>query len=187
MHIRVQSWFPFSVDVCLNGRQWLARQLARLGIAYKKRDNCFTWIEDCRAAPRLLEEQLVTNWPKLMNSFLEMAHPLYSEITAPMPGLSYYWSAAQSAYATEGLYEPAQQLPELYPKFLGRAISTFQSPDVLGFLGRKVPKTTGQPRTNFQGEVNSSLQYRVEGVRIRHTLKGNSRKMYDKEGSVLRV
>ena len=52
MHIRVQSWFPFSVDVCLNGRQWLARQLDRVGLAYQKRDNCFTWIEDCRAAQK---------------------------------------------------------------------------------------------------------------------------------------
>ena len=22
MHVRVQSWFPFSVEVCLNGREW---------------------------------------------------------------------------------------------------------------------------------------------------------------------
>jgi hypothetical protein len=58
---------------------------------------------------------------------------------------------------------------------------------VLRFLGRKVPKSTGQPRANFQGEVNSRLQCRVEGVRIRHALNGNSLKMYDKEGSVLRV
>jgi hypothetical protein len=187
MHIRVQSWFPFSVDVCLNGRQWLARQLDRVGIAYHKRDNCFTWIEDCRAAQRLLDEQLATNWPKLMNSFLEMAHPLYSEITAPMPGLCYYWSASQSEYATDVLFEQAQQLQELYPKFLRHAISTFQSSDVLRFLGRKVTKSTGGPRTNFQGEVNSRLQHRVEGVRIRHTLNANSLKMYDKESRVLRV
>jgi hypothetical protein len=187
MHIRVQSWFPFSVDVCLNGRQWLARQLDRAGIGYHKRDNCFSWIEDCRAAQRLLDEQLATNWPRLMNSFLEMVHPLHHEITAPMPGLSYYWSASQSEYATDVLFEQAQQLQKLYPKFLCHAISTFQSPDVLRFLGRKVPISTGQPRANFQGEVSSRLQCRVEGVRIRHSLNGNSLKMYDKEGSVLRV
>jgi len=187
MHIRVQSWFPFSVDVCLNGRQWLARQLDGAGIAYHKQDNCFTWIEDCAAAQRLLDQQLSTNWPALMNSFLEMAHPLGSEITAPMPGLSYYWSASQSEYATDVLFDQAQQLQKLYPKFLRHAISTFQSPDVLRFLGRKVPKSSGRPRTNFQGEVSSSLQHRAEGVRIRHTLNGNSLKMYDKEGSVLRV
>lgn len=32
MHVRVQSWFPFTVDVCLNGRHWLARQMDRVGL-----------------------------------------------------------------------------------------------------------------------------------------------------------
>ena len=73
MHIRVQTWFPFSVDVCINGRQWLARQMDRAGIDYQQRDNCFIQVEDCAAGQRLLDEQLRSNWPALMNSFLELA------------------------------------------------------------------------------------------------------------------
>src|ERR1700719_1747874 len=90
------SWFPFSVDVCINGRQWLARQMDRAGIGYRQRDNCFLWIEDCAAAQKLLAEQLASHWPALLQSFLALAHPLHCEITAPMRGLSYYWSASQS-------------------------------------------------------------------------------------------
>lgn len=187
MHIRVQTWFPFSVDVCLNGRQWLARQMDRAGIDYQQRDNCFIWIKDYAAVQELLDEQLRGDWPALMNAFLELAHPLHSEITAPMVGLSYYWSASQSEYATDVLFDQTQELQKLYPKFLCHAISTFQSPDVFRFLGRKVSPCSGQIRANFQGEVSSRLQNRPEGVRIRHTLNGNSLKMYDKEGSVLRV
>ena len=37
MHVRLQTWFPFQVDICLNGRHWLARQLDRAGIAYQKK------------------------------------------------------------------------------------------------------------------------------------------------------
>src|SRR5262245_29640361 len=187
MHIRVQTWFPFSVDLCLNGRQWLARQMDRAGIGYQQQDNCFTWIEDCAAAQKLLDEQLCSNWPVLMNSFLEIAHPLHGESTAPMAGLSYYWSASQSEYATDVLFDQAGQLQKLYPKFIRHAISTFQSPDVLRFLGRRIPKSSGKVRANFEGQVSSALKERAEGVRIRHTLNGNSLKMYDKEGSVLRV
>ena len=113
MHIRVQTWFPFSVDVCLNGRQWLARQLDRAGIDYQQRDNCFICIEDCAAAQQLLDEQLRSNWPALMNSFLEIAHPLHGEITAPMADLSYYWSASQSEYATDVLFDQAEELQKL--------------------------------------------------------------------------
>jgi len=187
MHIRVQTWFPFSVDVCLNGRQWLARQLDRAGFDYQQRDNCFICIEDCAAAQQLLDEQLRSNWPALMNSFLEIAYPLHGEITAPMADLSYYWSASQSEYATDVLFDQAEELQKLYPKFIRHAISTFQSPDVLRFLGRKVPAYSGKARASFQGQLSSRLQRRPEGVRIRHTLNGNSLKMYDKEGSVLRV
>src|SRR6185369_5626236 len=39
MHLRLQSWFPFQVEVCLNGRHWLARQLDEAGVAYRKREN----------------------------------------------------------------------------------------------------------------------------------------------------
>jgi hypothetical protein len=39
----------------------------------------------------------------------------------------------------------------------------------------------------FAGEVVSDLRKRPEGVRIKHRLNGNSIKMYDKQGSVLRV
>ncbi len=55
------------------------------------------------------------------------------------------------------------------------------------FLGRKVPQSSGKAHAGFEGEVNSRLQQRAEGVRIRHTLNGNSLKMYDKESSILRV
>jgi hypothetical protein len=140
LHIRVQTWFPFSVDVCLDGRQWLARQMDRAGIGYRQRDNCFLWVEDCAAAQQLLDQQAASNWPALMQSFLAMAHPLQGEITASMPGLSYYWSASQSEYATDVVFDQAEQLQRLYPKFLRHAISSFQSPDVLRFLGRKVPQ-----------------------------------------------
>jgi len=55
------------------------------------------------------------------------------------------------------------------------------------FLGRKVPQSSGKAHAGFEGEVNSRLQQRAEGVRIRHTLNGNSLKMYDKFGLILRI
>src|ERR1041384_6507550 len=54
MHVRLQTWLPFSIQVCVNGREWLARQMDRAGIRYTKRDNCFTYIEDIGAAQRLM-------------------------------------------------------------------------------------------------------------------------------------
>jgi len=54
------------------------------------------------------------------------------------------------------------------------------------FLGRKVPVHTGV-NGHFLGEVQSDLVARPEGMRLKHRLGHNSIKMYDKQGSVLRV
>jgi len=34
-----QTWFPFNLWCCINGREWLARQLDEEGIGYMKREN----------------------------------------------------------------------------------------------------------------------------------------------------
>lgn len=46
MNARIQTWFPFGIQVCLNGREWLARQMDARGLRYERRDNCFVWIAD---------------------------------------------------------------------------------------------------------------------------------------------
>ena len=179
MHVRVQSWFPFTVEVCLNGREWLARQMDRAGISYVQADNCFIKLRDPAAAQSLLDEQLHTDWPKLLGQLLSVAHPLHAEICTPL-GQGYYWSASQTEYATDVLFGQAQDLAALYPQFLHHAIRSFASQDVLRFLGRSRP-------TRCRGQMSSTLKHRPEGIRLRHSVNGNSLKMYDKEGQVLRV
>src|SRR5262249_28157152 len=56
-YVRLQTWFPFTVYVGMNGREWLARQMDKAGLGYQRRDNCFSWIEDWARAQQLLDEQ----------------------------------------------------------------------------------------------------------------------------------
>jgi hypothetical protein len=53
MNARIQTWFPFRIQICLNGREWLARSMDAAGLRYVRQDNCFPWIEDFPAAQRL--------------------------------------------------------------------------------------------------------------------------------------
>lgn len=32
MNARIQTWFPFPVQICMNGREWLSRQMDREGL-----------------------------------------------------------------------------------------------------------------------------------------------------------
>jgi hypothetical protein len=157
----------------------------REGMKYVQRDNCFTWVEDPLQAQSLLDRQGQTDWAKLLNGLLAQAHPLHEEIGRPFHQ-SYYWTASQTEYATDVLFRDAQALAGWYRAFLHHGISTFQSVDVLRFLGHRVPLSGKVPK-RFAGEITSSLKERPEGVRLRHTVNGNSLKVYDKQGSVLRV
>ena len=187
MHVRVQTWFPFTLDVCLNGREWLSRQMDEHGIGDQQRENCFVWVDDVVKAQGLLDAQMRTDWPKVLDALLEEVHPLHREITAPMPYLRYYWSATQSEYASDVMFEDAAALKALYPKFVRHAMQSFSCPDVLRFLGKKVVTKEGALKANFTGEVTSNCKQRPEGIRVKHTVNGNSVKVYDKQGSVLRV
>jgi len=67
MHVRVQTWLPFTIQVCINGREYLARRMDRAGIAYRQRDNCFTWIEDVPRAQRMMDDLERRRWPRVLN------------------------------------------------------------------------------------------------------------------------
>jgi hypothetical protein len=185
-HMRVQTWFPFTVDVCLNGRDRLARQMDHAGLAYRQRDNCFVWVQEVARAQALLDAQLRTDWPRVLGGLLNQAHPLHAEICRPI-AQTYYWTASASEYATDLLFRDAPSLAALYPRLVHHGLRTFASPDVMRFLGRHVPTTSGRVHPLFTGEVISDLKHRPEGIRVKHSVNGNSVKMYDKEGSVLRI
>jgi hypothetical protein len=66
MHARIQTWFPFAVQICLNGREWLARAMDAAGLGYVRRDNCFTWLwwgHDKRGPRRQMQDR---SWELLL-------------------------------------------------------------------------------------------------------------------------
>src|SRR4029079_18150460 len=63
MHARLATWFPLTMHICINGREWLGRQMDQAGIGYVQRENCFTRIDDLPGAQKLFDDQLHTDWP----------------------------------------------------------------------------------------------------------------------------
>jgi len=88
------------------------------------------------------------------------------------------------------VFRQAHVLRRLYPRLVHYGITTLGSTDVLRYLGRPVRLDGAVPKS-FRGEVSSDLKWREEGMRIKHSVNGNSVKLYDKAftavGSVLRA
>lgn len=184
-HVRLQTWLPFNLHICINGREWLARQMDLAGLGYKRRDNCFVDLQDVARAQELMDRQLQTDWPALLESLGALANPVEEELFGSHP-VPYYWSADETEWASDVLFRSPKDLEQLYQRLIPQAMITFSSRDVLRFLGARLT-SQGNIRRNFTGSVQSDLKDRPEGVRIKHKVNHNSVKMYDKQGSVLRV
>jgi hypothetical protein len=186
MHVRLQTWLPLTIHIGINGREWLSRQLDAAGIGYQRIANCFTQVADLTAAQQLLDQQLRTKWPNVFNQLLREYHPAHRELFRDHP-LPYYWSLEQSEVATDVLFRDAATLARLYPHWLRHGAYDLASSDVMRFLGRKTPAPGRPMPKNFRGEVVSDLGRRADHLRVKHRLNQNWIKMYDKQGSVLRV
>lgn len=185
MNARIQTWFPFQIQICINGREWLARQMNKDGIDFIRRDNCFTHVDKVYLAQRRLEKQLQIDWPAALNRLARQLNPLHERIFKGL-NLEYYWSVHQSEWATDIMFKDTASLDEIYAALIRHGMTTFQSPDIMRFFGRRLP-ASGNIHGRFDGEVTSDMKIRHEGVRIKHRLGRNSIKAYNKEGSILRI
>jgi hypothetical protein len=181
MHVRIQSWVPFDVQVYINGRSYLQRQLDRCGIGYEKRDNCFVRIDDLPAAQRSVDRLEKLNRPGVLKRLVGPCLPRGGGAAAVLPpGVGYYyWTIRQSEYATDVIFKDAGELAALYPRLCRHAIESLAGEDVLKFMGKSPSR--------HRGEVVSSSLKLAEGVRVKHRVGGNSIKMYDKQQTLLRI
>jgi hypothetical protein len=169
MHIRLQSWLPLSIQVCVNGREWLARQMQREGIAYQQKDNSFTQISDLARAQALMDRLVTLPWAKLLNRWAQAVNPWLAAGARPRLR-GYYWTVREGEYASDVMFRTPEVLAEVYPALCRHALEQFSSPQVLRFLGRRT-------NTLFNGEVCSTHERRLEGVCVKHRVEENSIKM----------
>jgi len=184
MHLRLQRWLPFTIHVVINGRDWLAVQLRNAGIPFRQRDNCFVDVGDPARAQELLDTQLRTRWDEALNDLRRMFHPGHERILgANLPEIpDYYWSAEETEWATDVLFRSRTDLDAIYRPLIRHGITTFGAGDVLRFFGHR-PSVQ-----HFHAvRIDSDLKTRQEGIRLKHYLGHNSIKMYNKQGTVLRI
>jgi len=188
MHARIQTWFPFYIHLCINGREWLARRMDREGLRYSRQDNCFPWIEDPVRAQSLFDEQLQVNWATSLQPFADRLNPLHAEMFRNY-STQYYWTGFQCEWASDVMFRPGT-LQRLEPLLLQHGLLNFSSPDVMRFLGKRLAMNGSVP-DGFPGDITSSLKVRVSGARLKHWIQGNSLKAYGKAhtpvGDVWRV
>jgi len=183
MNVRLQTWFPYHVQICLNGREWLRRGLEEQGIDFQIHGNKFLHIADYQKAQQLLDKQLDTRFADILNGFSKKIFPEMGDILGPH--LSYYWTLWQSEWATDLIFDNPSILNRLMASLLQHAHITGTSSRVLRYLDRPVT-ASGRPDARSHDTVVTRVTDFNDGMRIRHWVDKNSVKLYN-EQNVLRV
>ncbi|MCL0098195.1 hypothetical protein M1O19_06795, partial [Dehalococcoidia bacterium] len=155
MHIRLQSWFPFEIQIYINGREWLARQLNQRGIAYERYHNKVIPLTDLAIAQDLADKFAHRQWPRVLDAFARRVNPHLSILEQAGFG-GYYWVTDQAEYATDVFFRNHAILDALFPSLVELSMTAFGAEDVMRFLGRKL-------HGNFQGDVITDRKRRPEG------------------------
>lgn len=183
MNIRLQTWFPYHIQIALNGREWLRRSLEARNVDFLRQGNKFLHIEDYAIAQHYLSRQLDRQWPHLLNSFPAIAFPTMRHTLGPH--LSYYWTLWQSEWATDLIMDTPTGLTATMASLLRHAWITGNSANVLRYLDRPLT-LAGKPYRASNNEVQSRILDFHDGLRVRHWVDHNSVKVYNQQ-NVLRV
>ena len=178
MHVRLQTWAPFTCQVYANGHDYVARQLTKKEIGFEPIDNAFVQLDDPAAAQRIADRFAKLPWPKILERYARQVDPLLSD---ELKGLSHYWVIDQAEYATDIRFASQAALAGLFARLLEFALLTFSPQKIFQYLGRRWHE-------RFDGEVQTRYKsVREPGACIKHVMKQNWLKMYDKLGRMLRV
>jgi hypothetical protein len=178
MHVRLQTWAPFTCQVYANGHDYVARHLKKKGITFEQVDNAFVELGDPAAAQRIADRFAKLPWPKILERYAQQVNPL---LHAELKGMSHYWVIDQAEYATDLRFVSKHALAGLFLRLLEFALLTFSPKKIFCYLGRKWHE-------KYDGEVQTHYKsVREPGACIKHFMKRNWLKMYDKLGLLLRV
>lgn len=181
MFLKIQTWFPYNVQIYVNGREYLSKLLDKNNIRYEMYHNSFSYIEDFEKSQSIANSILNK---KLSDSFDGMVR----KINNLLPGIeevfhhSYYWCIDQCEFATDINFKNRDDLSAIYKTLVETAYFTFSSQDIYSFFGRKIEKI----QQFSKGEIVSDLRRRYQGYRIKFKINNNQIKMYDK-GNNLRI
>ena len=185
IHVKMQTWFPLTMQVYANGHDFVARKLDGLGIGYELDDNVFVKIDDFTAAQGCADRLAKQPWPKMLGALARQFNPLLGK---ELQGQDYYWVTDQAEYATDVVFKDAKVLAALYPRLVEHARACLSTEDVLKFLGRKLDaRFKGEVRTHIGRVRRRQDGKHFEGMRVSHAVKSNHLKMYNKSAAVVRL
>ena len=138
MHVRFQTWFPFTIQIYINGKEYLKKQLAKENITFKSYDNCITYVSDLKRAQEIADKFVEKKWSRVFDHFARRINGSLPVIEKIFNHHGYYWYIEQFEHASDVLFKDRKTLEMVLPYFLEYASLCQMGDNIFTFFGRKV-------------------------------------------------
>lgn len=177
--IKFSSYVPFGIRVCINGHEWVKRQLERGGIEYESLDNGFLSCEKPEELQKICDSLGAEDVERFFRRWLgRLPHPFLPRDRAK--GYRYLLSIWQFEFSCTQVFDRAIHGRQLFEEIIRENLDLGRPDRIQLLFGRRVNrKTPSSFRTRVvqQGVVPKlSVEY-----------KHSRLKQYFKEGRALRT
>ena len=178
--LKFGSYFPYSAQLCLNGHEYLKRQLAQRGLAFEALDNGLRACADPRGAQRLAEGLSAEKIDGFFRKWLaRRPHPFSA--ADRRAGYRYDLSVLQAEFSLTPVWDRGASGRCFFGEVIRENLDLGRPEQGRLILGRKLPRRTvarGRCRTRILTEgVTPSLHVYYKNTHL---------KQYHKEGRALR-
>ena len=179
LFIKFCSYFPYAVKVCLNGHEWLKRQLTQRGITYEPLDNGIRSTEEATRVQRIANTLDAAKIEAVFRKWLRrLPHPFTA--THRAAGYRYQLSILQAEFALTQVLDRPRTGRGLFEEVMRENLDLGRPDQMQLIFNRRVSRQTPGPfRTRILTEgVVPSLHVDYKKSRV---------KQYHKEGQALRT
>ncbi|MCA1694166.1 MAG: hypothetical protein LC749_05225, partial [Actinobacteria bacterium] len=156
MSVRVASYFPFNVTCYLNGHSFVAQELTRAGVRFRKADNAFLAVSDVPALQAAADRLTAAVLQRRCTYWVRRVVPVFSpdEREALRPG--YRYSMAQMELATDVVFKRSAPLRALFLRACELGVLVGGANRTTHLFGRRINR-------HYKGKLQTVLDQRDAG------------------------
>jgi hypothetical protein len=181
MGLRIGTFLPFNLAVFLNGHAFLAQELARLGVRFRKDDNAFLAVGDLGALEAATQRFTARLIEQRCAGWVRQLAPRFTAQERTAADLHYRYSVAQIELATDLIFRRSAPVKALFQRAAELGILLGGADRTTHLFGRRITARYG-------GKLQTVLDRRNEGQPILRSYYGSSFvKQYEKGDRLLRT
>jgi hypothetical protein len=181
MSLRLATYLPFNVTCYLNGHSFLAQELTRQGVSFRKEDNAFLGVADPELLRSLADQLTPARLRQRCDYWTRQLAPSFAPCERDAMDLSYRYSISQIELATDVVFKRSAPLRALFGRAAELGVVLGGADRTTQIFGRRINR-------RYQGKLQTVLERRDEGHPVlRSYYQTSFVKQYEKGDRLLRT